>query len=384
MEKLLEIPIDLAQACVKCGLCKSVCPTYPRKLQEGGFARGRLFLAEKVLKGEIPLKEEVAKQWEECALCRRCEWICPNDVKFKEILVYAKGEKVKKLGGGLLQTLSLLSLQILQSVPFKRISSLLWRFIPSFKLFLPNGFRIKIPRPSSKPFSLRGKTFKAKREKATLLFFTGCMIDFFYGKTGEAVVELLNRAGYSVVVPENIKCCGAPFLYSGELEKFERIKEENLKEMKRYSFDKVVVACPTCGGALLEDYGMDWEVLDFTQLLKDLPLKGKGRVTFHVPCHSYSAMKVGKDFYYEFLKNLKGCSFKEAKRGQSCCGFAGLFSVKNPKMSEDILKEKVKDFKETGAEFILTTCPGCVLQLSKGVKGQRVMHLAEYLLEANS
>ena len=87
MEKFIGIPLDLAQKCVKCGLCKSVCPTYPYIQEEAGFARGRLALAEMVVKGELPLSDEAAKQWDQCAMCRRCEWICPNNVEYKEILV---------------------------------------------------------------------------------------------------------------------------------------------------------------------------------------------------------------------------------------------------------------------------------------------------------
>jgi len=49
MEKFIEIPMDLAQKCVKCGRCKSVRPTYPYIEEEGGVARGRLALAEMVV-----------------------------------------------------------------------------------------------------------------------------------------------------------------------------------------------------------------------------------------------------------------------------------------------------------------------------------------------
>ncbi len=386
------IPEDLALKCVKCGLCKSVCPSYHG--EEGSYARGRLALAEMVVKGEIPLNEEVAAQWNECAMCRRCEWICPNDVQYKEILVQARELQEKELGRDLLSRMGLKSLELMQSDMgrrFIRLAGKLSSFLPSeIKTPLPTGGVKFMPKPDGKPFGIRGKTFRAEKERGRLLFFTGCMIDVFYGKTGESVVRLMNKLGYTVVVPEDIRCCGAPHLYHGNREAFERLRDHNIKEMERYEFDAVVVACPTCGGALIEDYGRDWKVYDFAEILRrdSFPLRFKTaneRLTFHVPCHSYTAMRVDPEVFYEAMERVEGARVVKAEKAQSCCGFAGLWSIKNPKLSEKVQREKMEDFERTGADYILTTCPGCVLQLRDGARklgtNQKVMHLADYLAE---
>lgn len=393
MEKAVEIPIDLAQKCVKCGLCKSVCPTYSVNQEEGSFARGRLALAQMVIEGEIPLTSEVAKQWDECAMCRRCEWICPNDVHYKEILVYAKHMQKEELGADIVKSAGLKSLELMQTKVGRKLVKLAGRIMSllptdEIKTPFPTGAVKFMPKPTSKAFGLRGKVFKAEEEKAKLLFFTGCMIDAFYGKTGENVVKLLNRAGYTVVVPEDIRCCGAPHYYSGNTEAFERLKDHNLKEMQKYDYDAIVVACPTCGGALQEDYGINKKVYDFTELLQDKRLRfvGKGEsITFHVPCHSYSAMKVKDEVFYSVMNSVENAQLKKAQKDKSCCGFAGLFSITNPKMSDQIQKEKIEDLASTGANIVLSTCPGCVLNLKDGsIKhktAQEVMHLADYLAE---
>ncbi len=390
-EVRIEIPLDLAQKCVKCGLCKSVCPSYHG--EEGSYARGRLALAEMVVKGEIPLCEEVAGQWNECAMCRRCEWVCPNDVHYKEILVQARELQERELGRDIVSRAGLKSLELMQSSLGRKVIKAAGRLstlLPSeIKTPLPTGSVKFMPKPYGKPFGIRGKTFKAEEEKGRLLFFTGCMIDVFYGKTGESVIKLMNRIGYTVVVPEDIKCCGAPHLYHGNTGAFEKLKEHNLKEMERYEFDAIVVACPTCGGALIEDYGRDWEVYDFAQLLSEEgnpKFRGANeRLTFHVPCHSYTAMKVDPEVFYGVMKRVENTELVRAEKAQSCCGFAGLWSIKNPRLSEKVQKEKIEDFKSTEADFVLTTCPGCVLQLRDGVKkfgsSQEVKHLADYLAE---
>ncbi len=386
----VEIPLDLAQKCVKCGLCKSVCPSYHG--EEGSYARGRLALAEMVVKGELPLSDEVAKQWNECAMCRRCEWICPNDVHYKDIFVQARELQEKELGRDFISKAGLKSLEFMQSDVGRKVIKLagkLSSLLPSeIKTPLPTGAVKFMPKPHGKPFGIRGKTFKAREEKGKLLFFTGCMIDVFYGKTGESVIKLMNSLGYTVIVPEDIKCCGAPHLYHGNREAFEKLKNHNLKEMERYDFDAVVVACPTCGGALIEDYGRDWKVYDFAQVLFKEKPKFKGaneKLTFHVPCHSYTAMKVNPSVFYSVMESVENARVVKAEKAQSCCGFAGLWSIKNPKLSEKVQREKMEDFKNTEADYILTTCPGCVLQLKDGAKKfgnrQEVMHLADYLAQ---
>ncbi len=386
------IPEDLVLKCVKCGLCKSVCPSYHG--EEGSFARGRLALAEMVAKGEVPLNEDVVRQWDECAMCRRCEWICPNDVHYKEIFVKARELQEKEKGRDLVSKAGLKSLEFMQSGLGRRTIKALskvTRYLPrEVKVPLPTGGVKFMPRPEGEPFRIRGKTFRAEREKGRLLFFTGCMIDVFYGKTGESVIKLMNKLGYTVVVPKDIKCCGAPHLYHGNTEAFEKLRDHNIKEMDRYEFDAIVVACPTCGGALTEDYGRDWKVYDFAELIfketENPKFKGANeRLTFHVPCHSYSAMRVDPEVFYSVMERVEGAKVIRAEKAQSCCGFAGLWSIKNPKLSEKVQKEKVEDFRSTGADFVLTTCPGCVLQLRDGMRkfggNQEVKHLADYLAE---
>ncbi|MCS7278331.1 MAG: (Fe-S)-binding protein, partial [Aquificaceae bacterium] len=89
--------------------------------------------------------------------------------------------------------------------------------------------------------------------------------------------------------------------------------------------------------------------------------------------------------FYELMERIEGDQVKKAEKDKSCCGFAGLFSITNPRMSEQIQKEKVEDLRKTKADLVLTTCPGCVLNLKDGVKrhkvNQEVMHLADYLAE---
>jgi glycolate oxidase iron-sulfur subunit len=340
-------------------------------------------------------------------MCRRCEWICPNEVEYKEIMFRARhlgNESVGKkdvvktaVFTGLSMMGNLITKTAMKFAPslMEVYGKLFKKEVPEYNaIFLDTGipkYTKLIPKPTAKPFGLRGKIVKPKKEKkGKLLFFTGCMIDAFYGKTGESVLKLMEHAGYEVVVPKNIRCCGAPHLYAGNVEAFESLMKHNKEEIDKYDFDYVVVACPTCGGALEEEY--KYKVKDFAEILEEqgyITFKGnKETITFHFPCHSYTAMKTNPNTYRNLLKNIKDAEYKEGEQAMMCCGFAGYFSVANYDVAVELQKRKVKDLEETKAQYVLSDCPGCVFNIADGVykhsenyKNIKVQHLADYLAE---
>ncbi|WP_456402834.1 (Fe-S)-binding protein [Persephonella sp.] len=401
----VQLTVELAHQCVKCSACRSVCPTYSIVKEERSSPRGRLALAEAVIDGILPLNEDIAKQWNECAMCRRCEWICPNEVEYKEIMFRARYSADKETGKkdpiktavykGLASMGSLISKSAMKFAPtlMKSYGALFKKDVPEYNgVFLNTGipkFTKLIPKPTAKPFSLRGKKVTPENKKGTLLFFTGCMIDAFYGKTGENVIKLMEKAGYEVIVPEDIRCCGAPQLYGGYVDLFEKLYEHNKKEIDRYNFDYIVVACPTCGGALKEEYG--YPVKDFAEILEEegnLVFRGNGEaVTFHFPCHSYTAMKMNMDTYRNVLKSIENSEYREGSEAMMCCGFAGYFSVSNYEVATELQKRKIKDIENTNSSYVLSDCPGCVFNLMDGMykhgdyKNISVQHLADFLAE---
>ncbi|WP_036737547.1 (Fe-S)-binding protein [Persephonella sp. IF05-L8] len=402
----ITLPENLAHQCVKCSACRSVCPTYSVVKQERSSPRGRLALAEAVVDGVLPLTEEIAQQWNECAMCRRCEWICPNEVEYKDIMFRARAmaEEKKKskfdpvktaVYQGLAMTGNFVTKVSMKFAPslMNAYGKLFKKDVPEYNaVFLNTGipkFTKLLPKPTAKPFGLRGVEVKPEKSKGRLLFFTGCMIDAFYGKTGESVIKLMEKAGYEVVVPENIRCCGAPQLYSGYVDLFEKLYKHNKEEIDKYEFDYIVVACPTCGGALEEEYG--YPVKDFAEILREegyLVFKGEGeKVTFHFPCHSYTAMSTDPNVYRDLLKGVIDAEYVEGEDAMMCCGFAGYFSVSNYEVATEIQKRKVKDIEKTQAQYVLSDCPGCVFNIADGMykhgdyKNIKVVHLADYLAE---
>ena len=105
------------------------------------------------------------------------------------------------------------------------------------------------------------------------------------------------------------------------------------------------------------------------------------RTTYHAPCHLCRALEVRKAPHS--LIEKAGFEFCPAEEEETCCGFGGTYSSKFPNISAQILARKLDDFKKTGAELLVTECPGCLMQLKGGVKKRGdhidVLHIAEAL-----
>ena len=66
-----------------------------------------------------------------------------------------------------------------------------------------------------------------------------------------------------------------------------------------------------------------------------------------------------------------------------CCGFSGEFAIKNHKISQELSKQKAQKAIATGADYIVTTCPACVLGIKQGLIGiknaPKVLSLSDFL-----
>jgi len=79
-----------------------------------------------------------------------------------------------------------------------------------------------------------------------------------------------------------------------------------------------------------------------------------------------------------------GMNYLPAEDEEVCCGFGGSYSIDFPELSAALLQRKLARAEATGADFLATDCPGCVLQLRGGMdrkSGRRIMvkHLVELL-----
>jgi L-lactate dehydrogenase complex protein LldE len=73
----------------------------------------------------------------------------------------------------------------------------------------------------------------------------------------------------------------------------------------------------------------------------------------------------------------------ELPEADTCCGFGGTFSVKNPDVSAAMCTDKVSSIRLTGAEYVCATDNSCLMHIGGSLSRQRTgvaaVHLAEIL-----
>jgi glycolate oxidase iron-sulfur subunit len=228
-------------------------------------------------------------------------------------------------------------------------------------------------------------------------FFPGCNYEFFFSDVGVDVISTLSRCGYEVIFPEGQTCCGLAVFNAGDRDTARRMAEHNLQALE--GFDHVITACATCGTAL-KGYG-DWfeqahplfrkarelsaAVQDFSEFMARQDLDGFSAptgistVTYHDPCH----LRWHQDVYEaprKIISAIQGLTFTEMDMAEKCCGQGGSFGIKHPDTSLALLKEKMLSVKRSGAQAVVTSCPGCTIQLLDGVRRYgppvAVMHIS--------
>jgi glycolate oxidase iron-sulfur subunit len=79
-----------------------------------------------------------------------------------------------------------------------------------------------------------------------------------------------------------------------------------------------------------------------------------------------------------------GRNYVELPEADVCCGSAGTYNITEPELAVRLQDRKIQNILATGAEVVVTTNPGCILQMRAGLKKVganhvKVIHLADYL-----
>ncbi len=241
-------------------------------------------------------------------------------------------------------------------------------------------------------------------KRGTVAFFLGCVMTLMYAEVSRQTVKVLNHQGFDVITPKSQKCCGAPHLTEGDPETARQLASHNLDLFLDLEVDAIVTDCAGCGAALKEYEEMLAEredhkrldlfhskIKDISEFLVEVGIRTEGLkpvnkvVTYHEPCHLCHAQGISKQ-PREVIKSIPGIELREMKEASWCCGSAATFSLKFTEESQKILDRKLDNVKNTEAEVLVTSNPGCHLQLDWGLRkaemSQPVLHLCELLGEA--
>jgi glycolate oxidase iron-sulfur subunit len=104
------------------------------------------------------------------------------------------------------------------------------------------------------------------------------------------------------------------------------------------------------------------------------------KVTWHDPCHLIRYQNI-KDQPRAILKGLPGITYVEMPNADLCCGMGGSFSVYHYGLSKKIALKKMEGIKATGADIVVTACPGCMINLIDNILHNNMPQKVHHLLE---
>lgn len=233
----------------------------------------------------------------------------------------------------------------------------------------------------------------------TVQLMVTCLIDSLFPEVGEAVIEVLRRAGLGVHFPRGQTCCGQPAFNAGFRDEARSMALQTMDLFSRSS-DPVVVPSGSCAAMLKHGYpelfGDSPEHLakaralaNRTYELSEYLVDVRGfapadrpvdeRIVYHPSCHLFHGL--GVDRQPMALLGAVGASF--ARLGDECCGFGGVFAVDQPELSEEMLNRKLADVASSGAEVVVAGDVSCLMHIEGGLRKVgspvRCAHLAQVL-----
>ena len=418
-----ELNYDKTNKCVQCGYCLPACPTYMTMGKETHSPRGRINLVRMVGEGKITDLSVLEEPLDLCLGCRACETVCPTGVEYGAILESARAAITRRKSYSIPQKAmrSFLFKKVFPSrKAMKLLGNAMWMYEKSGvqKLARKSGLMDKMPAhlgefeaivpPAVSPGerSSLPRVTKAKGEKKyTVAFFVGCVMDAMFRKINHLSVQLLAEVGCDVIVIENQTCCGALHAHAGELDESKSLAKRNIQAFSELDVDFIVNNAGGCGAMLVEyDHLLadepQWaeSAREFVRKTRDISqvlamcggIPGKEgpaeRVTYQRSCHMTNVQKVTAE-PVQLLQNLPNVELVEMAEANMCCGSAGIYNIIQYDASMEILDHKMEHVKDTGAATIITTNPGCLLQMKLGIEREkltdrvRAVHLVEYLAQ---
>lgn len=244
--------------------------------------------------------------------------------------------------------------------------------------------------------------------KRVALFVT-CMVDMLYPAVGMATVDLLEQAGIEVIFPPDQTCCGQPAFNSGFRKESREVAIHFLDVfeplVRMGQVDAIVAPSGSCvtmvshfypslfdpskdAGNLQRAHTVSEVTFELTEFLvdvlgiTDMGAAGSGTLTYHACCHGLRELGIEQQ-PRQLLANVAGVEQVELRESTECCGFGGLFAVKNAPISEAMGRRKMQNIADSGADVVALCDVSCMTHinglLSRQKEKARAIHIAQIL-----
>ena len=385
----LEAALPGINQCVHCGFCLQACPTYQVLEDENESPRGRIFLMRSLLEGTVTVHDErVHAHIDRCLGCRACEPACPSGVPYGHLLEATRATigatRQPALVGRLilftfahpaLMRIAMFASRLLAATPIPTLLSRIGGRL---------GFSMAMLASAGSPLERDPYETSNEGQRAKTALLEGCVMEGLFTDTNRATERVLQKNGYSMVPAPGQACCGALHAHAGDLEAARNLARRNIAAFEKSESDIIVVNSAGCG-AMMKEYAHllhddpEWasraaevsaRVKDVSELLAAAgPLPGNPlplRVTYDAPCHLVHAQRIVTP-PLAVLAAIPKLELIPLKDSEMCCGAAGIYNLIEPDTSDAVLEPKLANIAESGAPFVVSGNPGCLMQIGAGL-----------------
>ncbi len=342
--------------CYQCAQCVPVCPVD----MVGSYGPRKIYRAVQV--GADLFNDDYLWQ---CTTCANCLRVCPKEVDMIKIMPAVREQAV--LDG---------------NVP----GELQEAFENTFEYGNPMGESPRKRADWVKDAGVEVPVLSQIKKPVDLLWLVECYPAYHpRGKeASQALARILTalKADYGILGTEEKCTCDTQRL-AGEIGLFEEFAEENIRLLKKYKHNQIMVTDPHALNALRNEYpsfGGKFDVIHYTTylapLMSRLNLKNSLdiKVTFHDPC--YLGRHNGEfEAPRAMLKAIPGVELIEMGRCREnsyCCGGGGggmwLDGFMVDHVTERLSEKRVREAVETGADVLAVCCPYEVSRFEDAVK----------------
>jgi len=396
----------VTERCVGVGKCRreeggTMCPSYMVTHEEKHSTRGRTHLL-----FEMMHHEELTRGWHEhavrealdlCLACKGCKSDCPMNVDMAtykaEFLSHYYKHRVRPRSAyamGLIYWWARLASHFPRTANFvshaRGLSSL-------FKWAGGVEPKRDVPRFAVEPFKKWWQRRAVVNEgRPRVILWPDTFNNYFMPSTCIAAVEVLEAAGYHVIVPQPSLCCGRPLYDYGFLDRAKKLLQETLRELR----DEIEAGTPLVGlepscvavfrDELCNMMPMDQDAKRLSQqtfILSEFlvkrgwhpPHKLPRKVVVHGHCHHKAALEFDKE---KKLLDTFVDDYEVLESG--CCGMAGAFGYEkehydvSQKCGERVLLPEVRQMPKEA--IVLTDGFSCREQVQQATD-RKPMHFAE-------
>ena len=404
-ETLASLDYSILQQCMHCGMCLPTCPTYDATKNEQHSPRGRISLMRAIADGQLTPTRAFGEEMSYCLGCLACETACPAGVDYTHLFETARAEveRAGVLANPFRTTVRFLTLKFLFTHPrlLRWVGRLLWLYQVSGGQALLRGLGLvrllpgRLRELESMTPSIQKKFSPQliqplERPRGPIRFrvalLTGCVQDLAFSDINRDTADVLLANGCEVVTPPVQPCCGSLHAHNGDPKTAEVLARKMIDLLDPNSLDAIITNAAGCGSHL-KNYGRllredsryaqragEWDrkVKDIHEWLVEAGFRAprseiREKVTYHEACHLCHGQKITQQ-PRQILRAIPGLELVELPESTWCCGSAGIYNITQPETAAALRKRKVDHIQSTGAGTVVTSNPGCHLQISSGLQ----------------